>query len=179
MKMGRRLRDVGEASSLCPPGRSKARRFAHAALPTAHFERNDITINARRCTRISHSAPGPRPARAETSDSAGRKFVSPNLVQTSAHFRSRHNYLMDRRKQWIMNDWHAMCLRIPFRATTKPMTKPMTNNAMQRRIYARQRAHNLAGPAYRATRTKSSWSARVAANAVNIRRNAEELASLR
>jgi hypothetical protein len=32
MKMGRRLREVGEASSLCPPGRSKARRFAYALL---------------------------------------------------------------------------------------------------------------------------------------------------
>jgi hypothetical protein len=42
--MGRRLRDVGEASSLCVPGRSKARRFAYAALPAAHFERNDVTI---------------------------------------------------------------------------------------------------------------------------------------
>ncbi|HEY1476930.1 MAG TPA: hypothetical protein VGF37_04530 [Chthoniobacterales bacterium] len=41
MKMGRRLRDVGEASSVCPPGRSKARRFAYAALPTAHFDRNN------------------------------------------------------------------------------------------------------------------------------------------
>jgi hypothetical protein len=30
--MGRRLRDVGEASSLCAPGRSKARRFASARL---------------------------------------------------------------------------------------------------------------------------------------------------
>jgi hypothetical protein len=44
LKMGLRLRDVGEASSLCPPGRSKAGRFAYAALPTAHFERNDVII---------------------------------------------------------------------------------------------------------------------------------------
>jgi hypothetical protein len=44
LEMGRPQRDVGEASSLCPPGRSKARRFAYAALPTAHFERDDITI---------------------------------------------------------------------------------------------------------------------------------------
>jgi hypothetical protein len=42
MKMGRRLGDVVEASSLCPPGRSKARRFAYAALPTAHFDRNKM-----------------------------------------------------------------------------------------------------------------------------------------
>jgi hypothetical protein len=39
--MGRWLRDVSEASSLCPPGRSKARRFAYAALPAA---RDDVTI---------------------------------------------------------------------------------------------------------------------------------------
>jgi hypothetical protein len=43
MKIARRLRDVSEASSLCPPGRSKARRFAYIAHPLAHFERNDIT----------------------------------------------------------------------------------------------------------------------------------------
>jgi hypothetical protein len=44
LKMGRRPRDVGEASSLCAPGRSKARRFAYDALPAAHFERNDVII---------------------------------------------------------------------------------------------------------------------------------------
>ena len=44
MKMARRLRDVSEASSLCPPGRSKARRFAYITQPPAHFERNDVTI---------------------------------------------------------------------------------------------------------------------------------------
>jgi hypothetical protein len=34
--MGRRLRNVGEASSLCAPERSKARRFAYARLAAAH-----------------------------------------------------------------------------------------------------------------------------------------------
>jgi hypothetical protein len=41
--MGRRLRDVGEASSLCFFLGAKRRRFAYAALPAAHFERNDVT----------------------------------------------------------------------------------------------------------------------------------------
>ena len=42
MKMGRRLRDVGEASSLCLPGETKRGRFAYTALPTAHFDRHNI-----------------------------------------------------------------------------------------------------------------------------------------
>ena len=36
--------DVGEASSLCFSGKAKRGRFAYAAFPAAHFERNDITI---------------------------------------------------------------------------------------------------------------------------------------
>jgi hypothetical protein len=40
MKMGRRLRDVGEASSLCSWEEAKRGRFAYTALPAANFDRN-------------------------------------------------------------------------------------------------------------------------------------------
>jgi hypothetical protein len=53
-KNGRRLSDVGEASLLCPLGsreEAKRGRFAYAG---GHFERNDVTIYARRCTSVEH-----------------------------------------------------------------------------------------------------------------------------
>ena len=40
MKMGRRLRDAGEASWLCCWEEAKRGRFAHTSLSTAHFDRN-------------------------------------------------------------------------------------------------------------------------------------------
>ena len=46
MKMGRRPRDVGEASPLCffalLPKSAKRGRFAYTALPAAHFDRNKV-----------------------------------------------------------------------------------------------------------------------------------------
>jgi len=51
MKIARRLRDVSEASSLCPPGRSKARRFA---LQFGHL-REFTTFPDRQCTTSGRS----------------------------------------------------------------------------------------------------------------------------
>ena len=51
----RRLRDVGEASSLCPPGRSKARRFAYAAFLLG----NSCASKSASANRVRKA--GPRP----------------------------------------------------------------------------------------------------------------------
>jgi hypothetical protein len=61
-----------------------------------------------------------------------------------------HNHLLNRYKQWIMQGLACNMLQRAFHRQqlvasannrrSFNLIKPMTNNAMQRRIYARQRA---------------------------------------
>jgi hypothetical protein len=116
---GRRLRDVGEASSLCPPGRSKARSFAYAAFLLG----NSCASKSASANRVRKAGPrplvglvpwdrdnlklivwGPIP----NEQGSGRSLPIRRRLESSGDFRHRlripsANELEEKRKQFHKN----------------------------------------------------------------------------